>query len=70
MQLDLPAPETVGSFSPESCDAVNERRLRGMAFLPTFEEEEGNDGDDDGTFRTPVETIDAIESQSRKQMRE
>ncbi len=50
VQLGLPTPETVGILSPESCDAVNERRLRGMGFLPMLEE--------DGTFRTPIETID------------
>jgi len=49
--------ESVEIFSPQSCDAENER-LRGTLFLPPLEEEEAEA--EHGTFREPIAAIDAI----------
>jgi hypothetical protein len=44
-------------LSPQRCDEVNER-LRAMAL--DDDDEEGED-EDEGTLRTPIEAIDAMD---------
>lgn len=50
--------ETVVILSPQSCDEVNER-LRAMAL--DDDEEEDEDEEEEGTLRTPIEAIEAIQ---------
>lgn len=49
--------ETVVILSPQSCDEVNER-LRAMAL---DDDEEEDEDEEEGTLRTPIEAIEAIQ---------
>lgn len=55
-RLPLPAGTLAITFSPENCDALNDR-LCDIALLFTLYESD-NDDDDDDNLRTPIAAID------------